>query len=135
MPNVTFTLKTFGLSPTRDIRANVIFTPSRQGAIGPDGVLVRRVVVPWNEIDPVTGKGTANLANTTDLRPPCHFIMSIDWIDGSPQGWAEIQYPLHVNALGGDVSELLDMPLSPANVRVQLEHPRLSDPTYRGWWL
>ena len=109
MPNVSFRLRTFGLDLTRDIRANVIFTPSRRGAIGPDGILVSRVVVPFSEINPTTGVGVAVLAQTTLLRPETHFIVSIEWVDAAPSGWAEINWPLRVHAGGGNLADLLQL--------------------------
>ena len=114
MPNVSFRLRTFGLDLTRDIRANVIFTPSRRGAIGPDGILVSRVVVPFSEINPTTGVGVAVLAQTTLLRPETHFNVSIEWLDAAPSGWAEINWPIRVPATGGNLRDLMDIP-APSN--------------------
>ena len=110
MPEVPFTLKDFGLETTRGRRANVIFTPSNAAAMGPDGMLVGRVVVKWSEINPETGVGVATLAETTFLRPATHYVVSIEWLDDAPSGWAEIKWPVQVPAAGGPLSELLKIP-------------------------
>ncbi|VXB32444.1 hypothetical protein [Pseudoclavibacter sp. 8L] len=118
MPNVPFTLKTFGLETTRGLRAQVVFTPSTPGAIGPDGMLIRRVVVPWSAIDQITGIGVAVLAATTSLRPKTHYIVSVEWLDGVPSGWAEIAWPVRVPPGGGTLSELIELPTETGVVRV-----------------
>lgn len=109
MPDVPFTLKTFGLDITRPLRCNVIFTPSVSAAVGPDGLLIGRVVVPWSEIDTTTGVGVARLASTTQLQPACHYWISFEWLDTAPSGFAEIQWPLHVPPSGGTLAELLKL--------------------------
>ncbi|PPG25962.1 hypothetical protein C5E10_17995 [Pseudoclavibacter sp. RFBG4] len=110
MPNVPFKLKDFGLDPTTPRRANVIFTPSVPAAIGVDGILIGRRVVKWSDIHPITGAGVAVVAQTTTLRPECHLIVSIEWIDDAPSGWGELAWPLRVPAEGGNLVDLLDMP-------------------------
>ncbi|PPG29637.1 hypothetical protein [Pseudoclavibacter sp. RFBB5] len=134
MPDVPFTLKTFGLESTRGRRANFIFTPSRHGAIGPDGVLVGRVVVKWSEIDMETGIGVAKVAQTTTLRPACHYKVSVEWIDDAPEGFADIPWPLHVPAEGGPLSQLLKIPAPENAFAVGPVDPGRAV-SIGGWWL
>ena len=132
MPDVRFRLLTFGLDTTRDLYASVVFTPSVRGAIGPGGLHVGRVVVPFGEIDPTTGIGVARLAETTLLRPECHFIVSVEWAESAPQGWAEINWPIHVPLAGGWLEDLLPVPPSPVHTWTSLNPP---PPGFVGFWL
>lgn len=135
MPNVTFTLRTFGLEMTRSLRANVVFTPSRSAAIGPDGIRIRREVVPFSAIDSVTGVGVARLAQTTLLRPATHYIVSIEWLDGPADGWGEINWPLHVPAAGGDLGDLIRLPAPSAAAVVTQDTPPNDLVAVGGLWV
>ena len=113
MADVPFTLKTFGLDVTSGLRAQVAFEPSRQLASGPDGLLVRRVVVPWDEINPTTGVGVADLAPTTRLTPRTFYRVRVELLnpdDGSVSAWATLDAELHVPPEGGSLADLLDAP-------------------------
>lgn len=123
MPNVSFTLKTFGLKLTRDMRANVVFTPSRPSALSPEGILIGRVVVPFSHINEETGLATVELAQTTLLRPATHYIVSVEWLDGSPSGWAEINWPIRVPAGGGALSNLMELPPEPGSILIGYDIP------------
>lgn len=109
MPDVGFNLLTFGLDPTRDIGAAVVFTPSVRAAVGPGKLLIGRVRVPVSDINPITGRGVATVAQTTNLRPACHYVVSIEWDESAPSGWAEINWPLRVPAGGGELADLLKL--------------------------
>ncbi|WP_394254696.1 hypothetical protein [Pseudoclavibacter helvolus] len=130
MPEVTFQLRTFGLEATRDLLANVVFTPSRDGAIGLDGMLVRRVLVPFSSIDAITGRGQVTLARTVGLKPPTHYDVSVEWLDPALEGWASISVPIHVPASGGDLSDLVDFPSTGEEWWVAPESPPINDSSF-----
>ena len=135
MPDVRFGLHTFGLDVTVGRRVDVIFTPSRRVAVSPGGGLhVGSVRVPWSLINAVTGRGVATLARTTDMQPSTHYIVSLEWPEGPPEGWAELHLPIQVPLSGGELSDLVSIPPSDRSSGMwwvsSSSSPPVDDPTF-----
>ncbi|MBF4549228.1 hypothetical protein [Pseudoclavibacter sp. VKM Ac-2888] len=114
MPVINGRVRDFGLGDLTSHRLRLIFSPSNSAAMGPDGTLVLGpVVVENDDINPTTGGFQVELARTTLLRPATHFTLRAEWFSKTSdrlEGYAVIDWPLHVPAAGGALSTLLDIP-------------------------
>lgn len=130
MARVDFNLKTFGLDPTRPKFARMVFSPVPRAAIGRDGVRIGQVIVPYEAINELTGDGFAELQPTIGLSPDTFYRLSIEWSEDSPEGWVELNAEIRVPAVGGNLWDMIDLPVNAEHWWTGVEAPPLNDDSF-----
>ena len=85
----------------------------------------------------LTGSTWNGMLEPTDDVQGFHYVPRFRVFDADGQfQWEEtLDVQIHVPPGGGDLGAFPGVEFGPSSVRVQLEHPRISDPSFTGWWL